>query len=146
MRAQDPDGNRWTVRRRWAPWPHYFQAPLDRINRPFGNEVHDHWGGVSATLGRASAVPLIGSLLTWIGLIILWPFAVLTRVVLRRPWPVEVRREGELWRTEEASTFAAAGPIIERLVDDLNYGRIPERTTPTRPRAWHTDRPDHDHG
>ena len=137
MKTRDPHGNRWTVRRRWAPWANYFQAPLDRLNRPLGTEVHDHWGGVSAALGRASAVPLVGALLAWVALTLLWPFAVLTRVALRRPWPIDVRRDGELWRSEDASSFSAGREIIERLIDDVSYGRLPDRTTRARPPAWY---------
>lgn len=137
MKTRDPHGNRWTVRRRWAPWTNYFQAPLNRLNRPLGNELDDHWAGVSAALGRASAVPLIGALLAWVALTLLWPFAVLTRVALRRPWPIDVLRDGELWRSEAASSFSAGREIIERLIDDISYGRLPDRTTTARPPAWH---------
>lgn len=127
MKARDPYGNRWTVRRRWAPWADYFRAPLNRLNRPLGNEVEDHWSGVAATMGRATSVPLLGALLAWIGLLVLWPFAALTRLVLRRPGPVEVRRAGELWRSEQVP-FSAGAATISRLIDDISYNRIPPRT------------------
>ena len=128
MKTRDPHGNRWSVRRRWAPWANYFQGPLNHLNEPMGNEVEDHWSGVAAAFGRATAIPLLGALVGWLFLALLWPFAVLTRLILRRPWPVATRRAGELWRSEDAATFSEVAPIIARLIDDISYNRIAERT------------------
>jgi len=150
------DGSRWRVGRRWLDRPPPNLRRLWRKNREEASEVNwldaGWWiDGDSILVGIAAAVvlalvifvllPLLGVALELIALLFLLTSGAIGRVVLRRPWIVEVQKVGD---PEERVAFAVKGwrdssAALRELRTALATTGPPERLAVGKPLA--TKRP-----
>lgn len=130
MKAVDPDGTTWKVRRRITPWRRYFGGTFDGLSP----EPQHPWnrgklgtmqpttlgGGDSSYFIAMVKLPFLAFLL---------PFIIVLRLLLSSSWTVEVFLDGQLWREEKAGRWTASGQRADRLVSEIRAGIYPERTT-----------------
>lgn len=142
MKIEDPDGQTWRVTRRWVPW----RRP--RRGLPFVD------GGVSGfslpddLMALAIAV-VVGVVVLFVLpvllfpfvvaaelllLLLLVPFAVVSRVVFGRQWHVELRRGWTPWAEEPAGDWSSSATRIHELADRVRRGEPPARTIGATPR------------
>jgi hypothetical protein len=126
--AQDPHGDRWTVKRRWLPWRRRFRGAL--TNAPDFPSLGDD--PVSIVIGIVLLIVMLPFLiLALIGAIeialvlLLLPFALLARVAFGRHWYVEVWLHRAFVEQYDGGGFAASGELVRNLAAEIRAGRTP---------------------
>lgn len=118
VKQRGPQGSTYTVRRRWLPWRRKVEMP-DSLGGFSG--VGDDLGclGVIAVIVMVPfLVVAVIALVELLLLLLLLPVWLLVRVVLRRPWTIEVRRDRRLVHTEKVVGWQASDLRMRRLLDD----------------------------
>ena len=121
------DGRDLRIGRRWLPWrprPRRFEAGDGLFDVAF-----DDLGGIalsiilSLVLVLLAPVILLVVVLTGETLLVLAlvPLAALLRVLLRRPWLVEVREHGRLLHAERVVGWRASARRIRTLAERPSY-------------------------
>jgi hypothetical protein len=145
-RVTDPDGNAWTVRRRWFPWRRALSLRALWHSTPDGDKPDDDakpsessdLNPVLATIGvllwivitagkavlilLAAVVAIILSVTDLIPQLLVMPFVLLARACGVMPWPVQVDREHRFVRTEFADGFDAAAVLRDDLSARIQRG------------------------
>jgi hypothetical protein len=127
MRFVDRQGVRWRVGRRYLPWRPRAHPFLAR----HGDAITDFDDPVSAVVNTVLMVLVlpfaVRLALSWTFALLLTPFTVVGRVVLRRPWPVVASRAGGVLETVEyAESWRAAGRLMRRVRSETDaYARGP---------------------
>jgi len=125
VRVTTTDGRALRIGRRWLPWR---PRPRDFSGVDIGMPGDDLGGvGLSIVLGIVPMLlaPVILLVLVLTGEVVvaiaLLPLAVLTRVLLRRPWLVEVRQHRHLLHSEKVVGWRPSGQRIRELAHDASY-------------------------
>lgn len=132
MKVTDPDGTTWRVSRRWVPWRRRLKGALS--NAPdFPALGEDPISLVIGTVLLIIAIPflvlaLIGGLELLL-LLLVYPFALVARVLLSRHWHVEVRRGFRFVHEVDGGTWQESGAKIRELADQLERGALPEASS-----------------
>lgn len=106
----------YRVRCRWLPWEPGTPRVAELLLGFFGKSDTRSLGGLSGDAGAVVLVVLLVPLVVAASLVmgelalllLTLPLLALWRVLLRRPWPVYVARNGGVIHVERASTFTAA--------------------------------------
>jgi hypothetical protein len=132
VKVTSPDGQTWRVTRRWVPWRRRLKGSTDLVpDLPAG------WGddGISAVIGFVLLLPfLLLALVTGLEVLVLlvvFPIALLGRVLLGRHWTIELRRGFRPWWEEETGAWSAAGIRIHEVADAVRRGEVPAQTLGT---------------
>jgi hypothetical protein len=129
----DPAGRGWSVGRRILPW-----RPL-RVRRSLG-DAHvdpgdllggvDHPAGLVMALVLAVAIPVVVVLALVLGelliLLVLVPVGLFGRVILRRPWVIEVRSSdspGRAVHAERVVGWRESGERVQDLAREIAWGQ-----------------------
>jgi hypothetical protein len=132
VKVRDPQGQAWRVTRRWVPWRRRLKGSLDSLpDLPVG--LGDD--PISAIIGIALLILLLPFLLLilvagleLLVLLLLFPFALLGRVLLGRHWTIEARRGFRPHWEESVGDWQASGVRIHEVADAIRRGELPERT------------------
>ncbi|CAM3565256.1 SLC13 family permease [Dermacoccus barathri] len=119
MTIAGDDGTRrqvYRMRCRWLPWEPGTPRVAELLLGFFGKSDTRSLGGLSGDAGAVVLVVLLVPLVVAASLVmgelalllLTLPLLALRRVLLRRPWPVYVARNGGVIHVERASTFTAA--------------------------------------
>ncbi len=132
MRVRDPQGERWSVRRRWWPWRRLLPGALvddqpgERLTAdPLLDRSYAYIGRAAPSshgLVRLGALPL--ALVEMLLQAALVPFALLGRA-LGLPWSVEVRYGRRRYHEARVRGWAASGDRVRQLAQDIEQGRWP---------------------
>ena len=119
MRVTTDDGRQLVVGRRWLPWrprPRELDGPAEFFDVVGGDDL----AGIALSIVLAMVLSLLAPLLLVVLVLtgelllvlLLAPLAVGVRVLLRRPWLVEVRHGGTLLHAEKVVGWRASGDRI----------------------------------
>jgi hypothetical protein len=133
MKATDPSGATYTVRRRWWPWRwkerSIGEGSFFDVFPDFGG-VDDIAGAILAlVLGLVAAIvlPVVLALLItgieWILLLILLPVAVAGRVIFGKHWTIEVRRGDTLWEID-GGTWSESQANLQQIAAQIESGQV----------------------
>ncbi len=130
MKVTEPGGTTVRIGRRWLPWRRRLRG-LDSPDLPIP-DGDDPVSAVLAVVGLIIAIPFLVIFTIALGelliLLALLPLLLLARVVLRRPWTVDVTRSGELVSSHRAADWAASGELIGELAAQAARGELrPQR-------------------
>ncbi|MDQ1106174.1 hypothetical protein [Nocardioides zeae] len=130
MQVSTPDGRTVVVRRRMLPW-----RPRRRLGYEPGDASDGDLGGdslvgiVVGILFVVVVIPLlaiVGALLVELLLLVLvLPLFWLVKVLLRRPWTVEVVEQHRVLRAESVRGWRASGTLVTTLAQEIASGRLP---------------------
>jgi hypothetical protein len=119
VRVTTDDGRELRVGRRWLPWqprPREFDGPADVSDVIGGDDLAGIALSIVLALVLSLLAPLLMVLLVLTGeillVLLLAPLAVAVRVLLRRPWLVEVREGRTLLHAEKVVGWRASGDRI----------------------------------
>lgn len=117
VKIRGPRGNTYTVRRRWLPWRRkvdFSDAPVD-----FGGADDLGCLGLIVVI---IAIPFIliavVALVELLLLLLLLPLWLLIRILLRRPWTIDVRRDRVLVHTEKVVGLRESSLRMRHLLDN----------------------------
>ncbi|MBW3669772.1 MAG: hypothetical protein KY443_11240 [Actinobacteria bacterium] len=128
-----PDGGRWRVGRRWVPWRFRLRkprSPLDDIELPL--DIAVPFDGIFVIVGVVVAalafgllmVPVVIALVELTILVPLVAVGVLVRLLLRRPWIVDVERLDAYDRAGwEVVGWRRSGRLVTALATQLRSGQ-----------------------
>ena len=115
MRVTTDDGRELRIGRRWLPWrprPREFDGPVDFVDVVDGTDLAGVVLSVVLAIVLSLLAPLLLVVLVLTGevllVLLLAPLAVAVRVLLRRPWLVEVREGGTLLHAEKVAGWRAS--------------------------------------
>jgi len=121
----DPNGARWTVRRRVLPWRRRVHGVEGLGDLADFVPVDDGLFGFIAGLVLIPVVLVfalvIGEVLV---LLLLLPVFVLLRVAFGRPWIVDVYRGEQYVRSERVVGWRAAGERVDTIADEIRAGLV----------------------
>ncbi|MCW2621270.1 MAG: hypothetical protein JWL64_872 [Frankiales bacterium] len=137
MYAYGPDGREWQVRRRWM---HRDLPKLRRLRQPEDDGPDLDWladfldDPVTALLALAGLVvvgvlavlfvlPALIFVFELLFVLIVVGLGVLTRVLFRRPWTVEARRQGTVVR-QQAVGWRRSSAALAELAAAVSAGRL----------------------
>lgn len=124
----DATGVTWKVKRRWLPW---------RLRRRDLSDAGDFATGVDAdddVIGLTLIVifvllPIVGVVIILFFelalLLLLIPFLILIRILLRRPWPIEVWKGKRLMEQESVKGWAASSERVHDLINEIRLRHSP---------------------
>ncbi|BBH16621.1 hypothetical protein Back2_09080 [Nocardioides baekrokdamisoli] len=135
MKATEPGGGTYTLRRRWWPW----RWKQRNIGDGTFFDTFPDFGGVDdiagallvLVLGLVAAIllPVILVLLItgieWILLLMLMPIAVAGRVVLGKHWTIEVRHQDQLWEID-GGTWRESQATLQQIATQIESGNSPD--------------------
>lgn len=125
-RREDLDGAR-----RITPWRRYFGSSFDGIALEQQHEWnHGKLGTVYAPGHGGGDSSHFTALIRRPFLAILLPFTIVLRLLLLRPWTIEVLLDATLWSEEKAGRWSASGQRVEDLAEAIRRGEYPAGTTP----------------
>ena len=130
MRVLTDDGRELRIGRRWLPWRPRARD-FDGTGDFFGGLGSDDLVGFALSIVLAVVLALLAPLLLvvlvlsgeWLVVLALIPLAALLRVLLDRPWVVEVRERGVLLHLEKVRGWRASGERIRELANDPDVMR-----------------------
>ncbi len=129
MQVTTPDGRTVDVRRRLLPW-----RPRRRVGYDVADTSDDVGGDdlVGLVVGLVLVVvvlpllAILGALLVELLLLVLvLPLSWLVKVLLHRPWTVEVVEQHRVLRAERVRGWRASGGLVRELADELDRGELP---------------------
>lgn len=134
MRVRDPQGERWSVRRRWMPWRRRLPGALTDdqpgerlVADPVLDRAFAH-AGRAATSGhglvRLAGLPL--ALVEVLLQALVLPLAIVGRAV-GRPWTVEARYQGRRYHEARVPGASASRDHVRRLAEEIARGQWPRR-------------------
>ncbi|WP_141014939.1 hypothetical protein [Nocardioides sambongensis] len=134
MKVRDRWGQTWRVTRRWVPWRRrlkgMWRGPFEMM--PAGAD-----DPISLIIFTVIALPLIllaiVASLELLVLLLVFPFAVLIRMLFGRHWVIEARKGFRIWWQDEAGDWRASGEQIRRVVDAIGAGELPPNNVDTEP-------------
>lgn len=134
MKVTDPNGITWRVSRRWVPWRRRLKGALS--NAPDFPALGDD--PLSAVIGivlLVLALPflvlaLVGGLELLV-LLLVYPFALLARVLFGRHWRVEMRRGFSFVHEVDGGSWRQSAAVIRELADQLRRGDGPAASSRT---------------
>jgi hypothetical protein len=153
-RVTGPDGEAWTVRRRWFPWRRALSLRALWHSTPDGDKPDEAatdstgptnpvlavvgvvlWllitAGKAALIVLAATIAIVLSVSDLILQLLVMPFVLLARACGMLAWPVQVEREHQFVRTEFADGFDAAAALRDDLSAQIQRGElIAESVTP----------------
>ncbi|BDY31497.1 hypothetical protein [Mycolicibacterium mageritense] len=128
----DPDGAKWTVRRRWLPWRPRRKMPDDWDLGDASFDGDDIFSIVMNVLLLVLLIPvLILALLVaaeFLLLLILLPLWVLARSLFGTPWIIVVRRDRKIVAEEAVRGWGASGARIDQLKAVIAAGEAPRQS------------------
>lgn len=126
MKVTDPSGNTWRVSRRWVPWRRRLKGALDAAP-DLPSLGDDPISMIVGVVFLVIAIPfLVLALVAGLELLLLllvFPFAVLGRMVFGRHWHVEVRRGFAVEHEVDAGDWRSSAAMIQGLAEQLRQGR-----------------------
>ncbi len=126
MRVRDLQGRRWSVRRRWLPWRRRLRD-VGGPDVPDVGGVDDPISAVLVVVLLVIALPFVVALVVLLAevllLLLLLPLFVLLRVVLRRPWVIEVIDPSGSYTAEPMVGWRASRRRIDELADEVRSGK-----------------------
>jgi len=130
MKVQDPAGQTWRVSRRWVPWRRRLKGLVDGPDLPTGLG-DDPVSVVIGVLCLVLLIPfLVVALVAGIELLLLllvFPFALIGRIMFGRHWAVEVRQGWQPFWEREVGTWRASRDRILEIGNAIREGRLPPR-------------------
>lgn len=136
-RVRDPDDVEWTVRRRWLDGRRRlrWRGKADALDA--FHVVPDGAGdGPLAIIGLVLlavallllvifiAIPLVILVVELLALAVVLAVTLAGRVLLGRPWTLEVRRDGELVMTREVAGWRESRQALAELREGVREGRV----------------------
>ncbi|MGZ4436733.1 MAG: hypothetical protein ACXVW6_03790 [Nocardioidaceae bacterium] len=125
MHVTTGDGRRLRIGRRWLPWrprPREFDGPVDSFDLIGGDDPVSFALSIVLALALTLLAPLIAVVVLLTGelllALLLVPLVAAVRVLLRRPWLVEVRDGRTLLSAEPVVGWRASGERIRELSVD----------------------------
>lgn len=131
--VQTPDGGRWRVGRRWVPWRFRLRKTkdaIDNLDLPLDGclPLDDIFIGIGIVIAVVVFVvfllPIVIALIELTLLLLLVAAGVLVRVLLRRPWIVDVQRldahGGSSWKVVG---WRRSGELVTALATQLQSGQ-----------------------
>ncbi len=131
-----PDGGRWRVGRRWIPWRFRLRKPKSPLDDLGGVDVPlelaDAVGGpfvivgvvIAVLVAALTAVPVLLAVVELTILAVLIAGGVVVRILLRRPWIVDVERldlnDAGSW---EVVGWRRSGELVAALAAQLGSGQ-----------------------
>lgn len=131
MKVRDRTGQTWRITRRWVPWRRRIKGAWELVPDWMPSVSAD--GAVGLILLVLTIVVLLPFLLVitaaaveLLVLLLVFPFALLGRVLFGRHWTIEARRGFEIWWQQEVGDWQASGVRIHEVADAIRRGEIPE--------------------
>ena len=132
VKVRDPQGQAWRVTRRWVPWRRRLKGSLDSLpDLPVGlgdDPISVVFGMILLILLLPFLLLILVAGLELLVLLLLFPFALLGRVLLGRHWTIEARRGFRPHWEESVGNWQASGVRIHEVADAIRRGELPERT------------------
>ena len=133
MKVRDPQGQTWRISRRWVPWRRRLKGATSGLpDLGFGSLGDDP---ISLVIGLVLLVVLLPFLLVFLvagvellALLVVFPLAILGRVLLGRHWTVEVRRGWTPWWEMRSGDWSASRLQIHEVAQSVERGDLPPRT------------------
>jgi len=145
--VRGPDGQAWTVRRRWFPWRRALSLRALWRSTPDGDKPAEAatestgptnpvlavvgvllWllitAGKAALILLAAVVAIVLSVTDLVLQLLVLPFVLLARACGVMRWPVQVEREHRFVRTEFADGFDAAAALRDDLSTQIQRGEL----------------------
>jgi hypothetical protein len=146
-RVTGPDGEAWTVRRRWFPWRRALSLRALWHSTPDGDKPDEAatestgptnpvlavvgvllWlvitAGKAVLILLAAAIAITLSVTDLIVQLLVMPFVLLARACGMLRWPVQVERKHQFVRTEFADGFDAAAVLRDDLSAKIQRGEL----------------------
>jgi hypothetical protein len=146
-RVAGPDGETWTVRRRWFPWRRALSLRALWHSTPDGNKPDEAatestgptnpvlavigvllWlvitAGKAVLIVLAAVVAITLSVSDLIVQLVVMPFVLLARACGILRWPVQMDRKHQFVRTEFADGFDAAAALRDDLAKQIQRGEL----------------------
>ena len=146
-RVTGPDGETWTVRRRWFPWRRALSLRALWHSTPDGDKADEAatestgptnpvlavigvllWlviaAGKAVLIVLAAVVAITLSVSDLIVQLVVMPFVLLARACGMLQWPVQVDRKHQFVRTEFAGGFDAAAALRDDLSAQIQRGEL----------------------
>ena len=153
-RVTGPDGEAWTVRRRWFPWRRALSLRALWHSTPDGDKPDEAatestgptnpvlavigvllWvlitAGKAALIVLAAAIAIVLSVTDLVLQFLVMPFMLLARACGVMRWPVQVDRKHQFVRTEFADGFDAAAALRDDLSTQIQRGELVAETVKT---------------
>lgn len=138
MKVTDPSGQTWRVTRRWVPWRRRLKGSLDLVpDLPVGlgdDPVSLVVGLVLLVLLLPFVIVALVAAAELLLLLLVFPLALLGRVLLGRHWTIEARRGFRIWWQRPVGDWQASGLAIHEVAAAIERGEIPEQNV-DRPAA-----------
>lgn len=134
MKIQDSSGQTWRVTRRWVPWRRRLKGVLSSFGVPGG--VEDPFSLIILlVLGIPTLILITIAGLELLVLLLIFPFALLGRVIFGRHWTIEARIGFKIWHQEDAGDWQASGLAIHAMADAIRHGDLhpPPQTVDVAP-------------
>ncbi len=126
MKVTEPGGTTVRIGRRWLPWRRRLRG-LDAPDLPIP-DGDDPISAALAVIGLIIAIPFLVVFTIALGelliLLALLPLLLLARIVLRRPWTVDVTRRGDLVASHQAADWASSRELKEELAAQAARGDL----------------------
>lgn len=128
MKVVGADGATWKVSRRILPRRRKFLKPRRDRDPDSGLDLGDFadvvsTGSVLLDLAASILLPIVLLLAILFGelllMLLLLPAALLLRIAFKRPWVIEVRRDGKLDHVELVGGWSAAGERVIAIADRI---------------------------
>ncbi|TYL55317.1 hypothetical protein FXB39_02905 [Nocardioides sp. BGMRC 2183] len=142
MKVRDPWGQTWRVTRRWVPWRRrlkgMWRGPFEAMPANLGDDP------ISLIILGVICLPLIVlaivASLELLALLLLFPIALLVRVIFGRHWTIEARRGFRIHWQADAGDWRASGERIHHVVAAIAAGDLPPQNVDV-PAVERTDQP-----
>lgn len=128
MKVSDPTGQTWRVSRRWVPWRRRLKGWLPEAASLGGFDVPIIGVILFVLIGIPVLIAITLALVELLVLVVVFPFALLVRVLFGRHWVVHARKGFTIWWEADGGDWQASGLRVAEVAAGIERGELPEKT------------------